>query len=187
MLFRILLVFFPFLFSLLVQAQTQTDVRKRHIRTSEVITTDFKKNGQTRRTITRYDRKGNVIEQVDYGKISNDIESHVHFQYNRRGKLVTEIHISPVGDTLQIISTYYNRFNHPFETVTKNAKGEIVEREMPKYDNFHRKTEELTFSGSGAITKRLTYQYDSKGMLIARRTYDAEGNLQYEKIYKYEY
>ncbi|OWY21362.1 hypothetical protein C7N43_21525 [Sphingobacteriales bacterium UPWRP_1] len=187
MLLRFLTLVFLVTFSQLVKAQSQNDVRERHITSVDVTATDYKKSGQVKRSFTRYNRKGNVIEQVEYDKDGTTIENWTRYRYNRRGRIISEAQLSPSGDTLQIIHTRYNRFRHPVETVTTNAAGQILEKEIPMYDNFHRKTEELTLSGNGTVLKRVTYQYDTKGMLIARRTYDAQGNLQYEKIWKFEY
>lgn len=187
MLLRLLTFVCLMAYALFVQAQNQSDVRERHIKSVDVTATDYKKSGQVRRTFTRYNRKGNVTEQIEYGKDGNAIENWTRYRYNRKGRIISEAQLAPSGDTLQVINTHYNRFRHPVETVTTNAAGQVLEKEIPKYDNFHRKIEELTLSGNGTVLKRVTYEYDAKGMLIARRTYDAAGNLQYEKIWKLKY
>jgi hypothetical protein len=159
--FRLSLVLnFLWVFSMVCVAQSKKDIRKHKIKiTTETITT-FENGKETLRNnqFRRFDKEGQVIEEIDYDK---------------NGKLKTK--------TL----SKYNNLEQKTEETTFDANNKQLVREVYKYDADGEKSEEWHYNEKNELENKSIYTLKN-GLKTERKTYDSKGKLIEVKKYGYQ-
>jgi hypothetical protein len=151
---------FLFLLSILSFAQSKKDIRKHKIKIiTETITTfentkEVVRNNQYR----KFDKDGQIIEEVDYDK---------------NGKIKTK--------TL----SKYNNLEEKTEETVLDANNKQLSREVYKYNVEGEKSEEWHYNDKNELESKSIYTLKN-GLKTERKTYDTKGKLIEIKKYGYQ-
>ncbi|MEP7127241.1 MAG: hypothetical protein ABI729_00175 [Chitinophagales bacterium] len=181
------IIFLLFFNSLPIFSQTKKEIKSRGINAVTVNTFDARKKDTTgRKSFTRYDQRGNVVESIEYD-VNGNTKSHEQFEYNRQDQETTFRTIDTNGKVLKTIFTSYDKWNHVAEKSTTDSVGSTIEKNVNSYNTLNDLTEESTFDKDGKLIRHVLYSYDNKGMLLSRKVYNEKGELIYSKEYTYQY
>ncbi|MGB3075453.1 MAG: hypothetical protein WBB36_09030, partial [Chitinophagales bacterium] len=118
-------IFLLFFNSLNTFSQTKNEIKSRGINSVTVNTFDARKKDTVgRKSFTRYDQRGNVVESIEYD-VNGTIKSHEQFEYNRQDQEITFRTIDTNGKVLKTIFTSYDTWNHVAEKSTLDSVGII--------------------------------------------------------------
>jgi hypothetical protein len=175
------------LLSLSAVAQSKREITDRAIKSITTTTVDARK-GDTlfRKNISRFDKKGNVIESIDYDAKGN-VKDWDQFQFNRNGDEVLHIQLSSSGQPVRKTTTAYNKWNKVEELVITDETGSVIEKTSFQYNPNNDLVEETQVDKNGAVIRRTVYTYDIKGMPLSRKIFNEKGELTYSRDYINEY
>lgn len=135
---------------------------------------------------SEYDRKGRLVSEKHFDADSLCTRTQT-IRYNRRGDVTEDVTFK--GNSQEIIEKtefYYDKFGRDTLRIESKADG-ISEKTVFQYNNLDQKTEEKVFDGKGKLMRSSTMTYDKRGMLLTRRTVSDAGEVIYEKNNQYEY
>lgn len=168
-------------------SQATNAISSRGISAVTVKTFDARKKDTTeRKTFTRYDHHGNVLESIDYDA-TGKIKSQEQFEYNRHDDETAYRLLDADGKIQKSVITIYDKWNHVASKTTMDSTGAIAEKTVSNYNAFNDLVSESTFGKDGTLIRHVLYNYDTKGMLLSRKVYNEKGELIYAKEYTYEY
>jgi hypothetical protein len=171
-----------------LNAQTPRQIASRKIKIVSTRSIDNRKGENTlKMNTTQYDRRGNVLESIDFNKDSVKT-SWDQYEYNRHGdETLHRILNVKDGTVSKSIQTKFDKWKREIERSEMNGDGTITESIRWEYNTLDDKISEITVDGSGKILRKTLFVYDKKGMLISRSTYNGEGTLILEKNNTYTY
>ncbi len=149
---RLTLLFATILASFTVSfAQSKKDIKKHKIKTITETVTSFEGGKELIRNdqFTRYDKNGQIIEQIDYDK---------------NGKVKTKT------------ITKYNNLEDKNEETIFDGNNKQVLREVYKYDADGEKSEEWHYDDKDELVSKSIYTVKN-GLKIERKMYDTKGKL----------
>jgi hypothetical protein len=115
-------------------------------------------------TTTKYDVRGNVIEEIVFNLTNDSIASRIVYKYNRSGKPVEE---QKVRSELKIKSVHrYDDHGKKMETVIYKNDGSVEKKILFVYDNADNLQEMINYLYDGKVLTRDLYAYDSSGNML---------------------
>ena len=163
-------------------AQSKKSAQRYRLSQTEVLDN---KDNKAKKTVDRFDRKGNTIETIAYdddGKISN----RETFAYKH--KQLIEHAIYGKNNKLKERHAYtYNRWGDETEDLVFDEDNKLAEKSVSFYDAHKQRTQILTYNANNQLTKKYTYTYNNKGLLAERKTYNSNDQLIATKTYTYTY
>lgn len=180
-------VFLLFFFQIsLLAAQSEKDIQNLNIQSIKTKIWDADKPKNNEMSINRYDKKGNLIELIEFDKDSIP-QKWEQYTYNNAGNLIEEKRLDETGKIKKTNSLTYNRLGKKTEETLSDAEGKLISKTTYSYNGFEQKESEIKTDEGGNIKEKSVYEYDNKGMLIAKKTYNKKGELIYSKVMVYEY
>ena len=167
-------------------AQDTKDLVSREIKTVTVKVNDKDKPKNNEWTKTTYDKKGNVLSEIQYND-AEEITKWQKFSYNSHDKITEEQKLDKSGNIEKTTYTSYNAQNQKKEEVAKDASGTVLSTIFYDYDGFGLRTSETKTDGKGNKKEKSVYEYDNKGMLVSKKIYNEKDELIYTKVLIYEY
>ena len=158
---KLTLLFACFMASLnLSFAQSKKNIKKYKIKSITETVTTFEGGKELTRNdqFTRYDKNGQIIEQIDYDK---------------NGKIKTKT------------ITKYNNLEDKNEETIFDGNNKQVLREVYKYDADGEKSEEWHYDDKDELVSKSIYTVKN-GLKIERKMYDTKGKLIQTKKYAYQ-
>ncbi len=170
----------------LAGAEKKTDVEKAgykgRVKSVKVSSFDIEQiDGKLVRTglvfpgenITKYDEKGNMLEEVRYGS-SGKIRSKSTYiyKYNEKGNKVEEVRYGSNDDTKSKGTYKYDDKGNKVEEAVYTASGKLDSKRTYKYDENENLVETLTYDASGKVTLKNSTKYDKKGNKVKKTSYD---------------
>lgn len=181
-------ILFFIMFVVNASAQGPRQIKNRLIR--EVVTKtldDRKAQSSLEWVISRYDRKGNLLEIIKLNEDSSVTEWE-QFGYHKNGLTHFHNELNPATGAIQKSTIYtYDKWKNEILEEIKDASGKLMQKSESEYDKFGQKFKEITVDGNGLLIRTTLYSYDSKGMLLCRKIFDASEKLIYEKCNTYSY
>lgn len=170
------------------EGQTQRQIAARKILSVYTKTFENRKGENiSKMSLTHYDKKGHVLEVVEFNKDSVKI-SHETYSYNRNGDEITHKIFDPISNVLKKeIQTEYDRWNRAIKEIVMNGESAIQEFATFTYNTLDDKLSETLHDPNGKMMRLTEFNYDKKGMLVSRRIFNAHGEMTYEKINAYTY
>jgi antitoxin component YwqK of YwqJK toxin-antitoxin module len=141
--------------------QSKKEIKQYDIATTAEAITEYVDGREITRNeaYKKYDKQGNVIEEVDYDK-GGRVKERVVRKFN------------PAGDKT--------------EETTYDATGQLLKRETYRYDDSGLKLEELMYDSQNMLVSRSVFKMDWRGLKTEKKTYDGKGNPIQTKTYRYE-
>jgi YD repeat-containing protein len=127
----------------------------------------------TEKTISKYDNKGNVVQETVYSSDGTPSEKYT-YQYDANGNKIEENHLTNSMD--------FSRNLIPFGN---------SEKKTFKYDEKGNLVVEIWYNSAGGTDRKYTYQYDDKGNKIDGNRIEEKQAMNgaastYKYIYKYD-
>lgn len=180
-------VFLFFLLQIyLLAAQSEKDIQNLNIQSVKTKIWDADKPKNNEMSINRYDKKGNLIELIEFDKDSIP-QKWEQYTYNGAGNLIEEKKLDETGKIKKTNTLSYNRLGKKTEEILANTDGKIISKTTYSYNGFEQKESEIKTDEDGNIKEKNLYEYDNKGMLISKKTYNKKGELIYSKVMVYGY
>jgi len=168
-------------------AQTRNQLADRKIKTLTQQIADKRKEGRQSRTIfSRYDKRGNTIEYIEYLEDST-IAKWEKFSFNKKGDEVFYQELDKKGRQRKKTISVFDSFGNKTEEKIYNAQDSLIEHIFYTFNNFNIKTKEENFDGEGKMKTKAIYRHDRKGMIVEKIIYNAADEVIYTRTYKYEY
>lgn len=160
--------------------------------TTEWITmfNDNEKSEQRKDVYIAFDKDGNTIEKTEYNK-DGSIKKREISKYDNKGNLLEESNYEAKHDKEnkdsynKKVSYKYNTNNDKTEENVFDSEGKLIKKTVYTYNRNGDKSAEVTMDSSGKVLKKAIYTYDSKGLKSEKKTYNGENTL--ESVKKYEY
>lgn len=168
-------------------AQKKNQIAERNIKYMTQHTVDNRKDNKSEKTIfSRYDKDGNVIEQIEYNEDSSITKWEKHSFY-KNGEENLFLELDAVGKQKKKVIGIFDAFGNKSEEVIYNANDSLIEKTVFEYNNFNDKVAETVYDKNGEMKTKAVFEYESKGMLKSKILSNAENVVIYERTYKYGY
>ena len=141
-----------------INAQKKKEIRKHHVKTLTIMTSEHGKTMKDSRLTFNPD--GSTLEEIKY-TAEGIVKSITKFKYNSEGDVTEELEY--------------------------DGKNNLLEKRLTKYNLLGEKSEELTTDKNGKQIKKVLFVYDHKGLRIEKKTFDANNILQTVKKNLYTY
>lgn len=176
------------IFNLSGYSQSQRQIRSRKIKSVYTETTEMRKGELvSKKNLTLYNRKGQILESIEYNKDSVKTSWEL-FSYNHNGDQITFKILYPItGSLKKEIKTEYDHLNRESIKTEFDKDGNVVETITSLYNKMDDKIEEKTSDAKGNIIRISEFTYDNKGMLTSKKTRNGSGNIIYQKTNQYTY
>jgi hypothetical protein len=181
-------LFCLFMFSLnALFAQSKSQISDRNIKSITQHITDERKDDKTEKTtVTRYDKHGNEMEQIEYNDDST-IAKWEKRLFNKKNEETFFQELDKKGRQKKKVVSSFDAFGNKIEELTYNPDDSLTERSVFVFNNFNEKISESVYDKNGKLKTRAVYEYESKGMIKSKTIYNAENAVIYKRTYKYEY
>lgn len=168
-------------------AQKKNQIADRNIKYITQHTVDNRKDNKSEKTIfSRYDKDGNVTEQIEYNEDSTIAKWEKH-SFFKDGEEILFLELDPSGKQKKKVVGTFDAFGNKTEELTYNAEDTLIEKTIFAYNNFSDKISESVYDKNGKLKSKVTYEYESKGMLKNKIMYNADNVVIYVRTYKYGY
>lgn len=168
-------------------AQRKNQVAERHIKIITQHIIDNRKEIKSEKlTFTRYDKKGNVIEQMEFNEDST-ISKWEKYNFNKNGDQIFFQELDQKGKQKRKIIDVYDAFGNNTEARTYNSQDSLTEKSIYTYNNFNDKISETIYDKDDKLKSKEVYEYESKGMIKSKMVYNADNKIIYTRTYKYDY
>lgn len=168
-------------------AQKKNQIADRNIKYMTQHTVDNRRDNKSEKTIfSRYDKDGNVIEQIEYNEDSS-IAKWEKYSFYKNGEENLLLELDPNGKQKKKVIGTFDSFGNKIEEMTFNAEDSLIEKTVYSFNNFNEKVAETTYDKNGKIKTKAVFEYESKGMLKSKTVYNAENAVIYLRTYKYGY
>lgn len=168
-------------------AQRSGKLRSRNINEVTVVTTNKDKKGKvkTETIITRYNRKGKPLEELELREDGSTRKRTV-YQYTYDGKEKLMQTYNSRNELKQEKVTVYHPVLRKRTQVYYRKNGQLDRSREYEYDVNGRRIREVRLNAAGEVTRERRYYYDERGMLQKRE--EIRGNGEVEEIaYQYKY
>jgi antitoxin component YwqK of YwqJK toxin-antitoxin module len=162
------------------------------------------------RFINRYDRKGNLIEKIQY--ITNDMPWYkTQYGYDTNGNRKSEVLYSCTGDICYTENMMYDsggrlieqlrsqsgvtisraRYTYDgkgriIESVLASTNGTFISHTLRKYLVRNTGIEQKSLDASGKVRERTVQSLDNQGNILEETVYDASGLLKNRNTFTYD-
>lgn len=176
--------------SIVVVAQPKNDLQKENIQgkvKSIIEITCEKENNTTnknicKKTLTRYNLKGNSIEEIIY---NDDIEETKRtFHYDDKGQK-THNYLYKKNEIMEVVKYQFNKKNNLLEIIAYDNNNIQKRRSTHLYNKNGNEIEANLFSKNNSQIK-IIYQYNHKNNIDKTLFYNIEENMVGEKSFKYD-
>lgn len=100
-------------------------------------------------SVTRYDRTGNIAEEILYNAVDGSVQQRTTYRYDSRGNIIEE-----------------NLF-----------KDDNIFKTVHRHTGANNKNETVIYKSDGTIDKKISYIYDGHGLLLESIGYLSDGRL----------
>lgn len=122
-----------------------------------------------------YDKKGNVVEYIRYGKDSF-VNIQNKYEYNKYGKLLKRE--SYFNGNIKAITKYnYDINNREARIIMRNSDGSFRDNALEKYDRNWNDTELISYDSLGNQKSRIEFEYDKRGNKYLYKYYSSKNEL----------
>ena len=137
----------------------------------------------TQLSSTRYDSRGNKVEEKIFNTSDGSILSKIDYRYDSDGNLVEEVHSK--GEEKTKIVYRYDSTGNKREMVSYRTDGSVDRKSVYSYNSDGYLTECLGYLSDGHPYSKESYAYDSAGNVIEEKNsltryvsrYDGDGNV----------
>jgi hypothetical protein len=184
LLFLIMIVGFSLQDSL---AQSSGKLRSRKINEVTVVTKNKDKKGKirTETIVTRYNRKGKPLEEVELREDGSTRRRTV-YEYTYDGKEKLAQTFNSLNELKQEKVTVYHPVFRKRTQVYYRKNGQLDRSREYEYNVDGRRIRELRRNADGEVTRERRYYYDERGMLQRREEIRRNGEVE-EIAYQYKY
>ncbi|MGZ4058043.1 MAG: hypothetical protein ACXVPU_03400 [Bacteroidia bacterium] len=136
----------------------------------------------------KYDEKGKLVEEIDKYKSDSTLEKKTIWKYDAKGNNIEATDYKPNGD-LSTKSTFeYDEKGNEIQCDMYGIDGKITYVYKWEYDKSGNKIiEELYDFGGKFLNSKKTFSYDNKGNTIEEKDYNSTGSLKATIDYKYDF
>lgn len=126
---------------------------------SETVWSQNDKGIKVKESFTRFDKEGNVTEEIEYDETGTKIIKHNTYTYNSDNDVLEEKQLNPSGKLVKTIKYKYNEDEKVIQEDHITAAGKIEKVIKYKYNN-KLKTEKAIYDAAGKVRKRKMYAYE---------------------------
>jgi len=159
-------------------SQSRKEIKKyglRSVSTSTTINIAGKQHTYTD-SFERFDREGNIIEEVVYNTDGTIKKKEVR-KYNKAGKLLEESKFAEKGILVSKQILLYNSANDKISEQLLDGSGKIKEWIKYGYNDLNEKIYENQLDETGKVIKKSVYTYDKNGLRKERKVYNSNDEL----------
>jgi hypothetical protein len=140
---------------------------------------------QSKKEIKKYDIQATTITLTDYVDGKELARTDSYEKYDKHGNVLEEINYDKAGRIKEKIVRKFNRFDDKVEEVTVDADNRQLSREVYQFNELGEKVGELKYDSKNTLVSRAVYTLDRRGLKTEKKTYDPKGTLLQLKKYKY--
>jgi hypothetical protein len=131
----IILIVILSVYTIPVTGQSKKLIREQNIKTIKVYEERPQKNKEKLlESLTRYDRNGNIIEEIEYNN-EGELKSHKKCKYDEFGNKIEEIEFDEDGQKISTTIYTYQQ-NLRTEKVEYNEKEKVKSRKTYMYEKY---------------------------------------------------
>ena len=141
---------------------------------------------QSKKEIKKYDiiAVTETITEVVDGKEITRNDSYKKF--DKDGNVLEEVKYDKYGKLEERIVRIFERFDNKTKEITFDATNRQTKRETYKYDETGEKTEEIEYNSKNSLVTRSVFVTDRRGLKSEKKVYDSKGKLIQTKKYRYD-
>lgn len=125
---------------------------------------EYKKDGTLKhKESTKYDSKGNKIEEIIFDIADSNPEKNIKKTYK------------------------YDSEENKIEESEFDETGKLLKKIISNFNESNEKVSEIEYNGTGKIIKKIVFAYDSKGLKAIKKELDASDKVISTRTYKYEF
>lgn len=143
---------------------------------NHIETVVYFEDGLNKKFTSKYDDKGNLIEDNDYGTDGQLIKKIIYF-YDDEGNKIEKMSSCNNPSLGYIIKYKYDNNGNIIEANEYDGDCMLPFKFTYKYDDNANKIEENSYYTDGSFRSKCIYKYDNKGNMIERNEYMADGSL----------
>lgn len=166
-------------------SQKKKEVKKNHISSLTVYSTENNNGKEFKESVTKYDSNGNPILEEEY-KNDGALVKKEESKYTK-GDRTEHVVYGSDGKVKKKVVTTWNGSKDKTQEEEYDGNGNLVKKQLFSYNAMGDKVAEIEMDGKGNLVKKSIYVYNSKGLKQEKKTTDAKGNVLYVKRFEYEY
>lgn len=141
---------------------------------------------QSKKEIKKYDIVAvtETITEIVDGKEVTRNDSYKKF--DKDGNVLEEVNYDKTGKLKERIVRIYDRFDNKTQEITFDATNRQAKRETYKYNELGEKTEEVEYNDKNVLMTRSIFVTDRRGLKTEKKVYDGKGKLVQTKKYRYD-
>lgn len=141
---------------------------------------------QSKKEVKKYDIMAvtETITEVVEGKEVTRNDSYKKF--DKDGNVLEEVNYDKTGKLKERIVRIYDRFDNKTQEITFDAANRQAKRETYKYNELGEKTEEVEYNDKNVLMTRSVFVTDRRGLKTEKKVYDGKGKLVQTKKYRYD-
>jgi hypothetical protein len=141
---------------------------------------------QSKKEIKKYDIVAvteTITEVVDGKEITRNDS---YKKFDKDGNVLEEVNYDKYGKLQERIVRIYDRFDNKTQEITFDATNRQIKRETYKYDEMGDKNEEVEYNAKNLVVSRSVFITDRRGLKSEKKVYDSKGKLIQTKKYRYD-
>lgn len=148
------------LYSINMQAQKKKSAARNNLKNATEYEQKFDKlfNKPVKEAETRFDEKGNIIEEIEYDE--DKIILHKKYIVDENGNKVKEMELNASGKITKTIEYNYDSENRKIKEIETDASGKPCKISEYKYDGDLR-TEKIVYDKNHKMKSKKTYEYQT--------------------------
>ena len=141
---------------------------------------------QSKKEVKKYDILAvtETITEVVDGKEVTRNDSYKKF--DKDGNVLEEVNYDKTGKLKERIVRIFDRFDNKTQEITFDAANRQAKRETYKYNELGEKTEEMEFNDKNVLMTLSVFITDRRGLKTEKKVYDSKGKLVQTKKYRYD-
>lgn len=140
---------------------------------------------QSKKDIKQYDILDLTETITDYVDGKELTRTDAYKKFDKHGNVLEEVNYDKTGRFKEKVVRRFNRFDDKTEEITYDAANRQLRRETYQYNELGEKIGEQEFDGKNALVSKSVFTNDRRGLKTEKKTYDSRGNLIQVKKYKY--
>jgi hypothetical protein len=167
--------------------QSRTQIADRKIKSLIQQIHDERRNvSQDKLIESKFDKKGNVVELIEYSQDKTILKWEKHTYNNKNQETGTQI-LDAQGKQISRIEIVFDKLGTKTLELFYLANDSLDEKNVFEYNAFSDKIAEINYDGKGIIKSKTIYAYDNKGLIKQKTILNADNKVIYSRIYTYEY
>lgn len=140
----------------------------------------------SKKTIYKYDKKGNIIEEHSINAMGEtEISYRYTYVYDDKLNKIEQQKKDSHGNVIWRVTSKYDQRNNVIEEFDYFADA-LKRRHVYKYDDKSNMLEWTSYKADGKLDGKNVYEYDGNGRLTEKARYNVEGKLEWRHQYKYD-